>query len=93
MDDTANRADKLKPGKKLLEVADKAVADHIRAERARAGLTQAQLGEIAGMTPITVHRLETAQRPLSLAQLFAICQALKIAPGDFLNAAQENVRE
>jgi transcriptional regulator with XRE-family HTH domain len=88
MGDTDSRS-----GKKLIEAADEAVAAHLRAERARADLTQTELAQRAGLHAITVHRLENELRPMSLPQLFAICKALGIAPGDFLNAAQANIRE
>lgn len=72
----------------LLALAAVAVAAELRAVRARRGLTRAELAELAGMHVNTVYRLETNQRAMSVPQLFALAKALKISPGDFLNAAQ-----
>lgn len=56
-------------------------------------MKQSELAKLSGLSEITILRLENGQRQMSLPQLVAICAALGIAPGDFLNAAQENMRE
>lgn len=70
------------------EQADAAVAAQLRAERARRDWTQAELAGRAGLHYNTIHRIEKGQRGMSLAQLYAICGALGIDPGEFLDAAQ-----
>lgn len=76
----------------LVEKANRAVAAHLRAERARADLTQAQLAEKAGLSEITIYRIEKGQRTMQLSQLVAIADALNVKPGEFLDSAQANMR-
>jgi transcriptional regulator with XRE-family HTH domain len=67
-----------------------ALARAIRAERGRAGLTQAQLAEKLGIKPVTVSAIETITRRVYADELPAICEALGVtldqllfrAPGD-----------
>ncbi|MBF6276995.1 helix-turn-helix domain-containing protein [Nocardia nova] len=86
MDGTDIRADET-----LVDKAHRAISDHLRAERARAGLTQAQLAEKSGLAEITIYRLEKNQRKMTLTQLFAIADALGVKPGDFLDSAQSHM--
>ncbi|SUA72631.1 antitoxin HipB [Nocardia otitidiscaviarum] len=76
----------------LAEQAHRAVAAQLRAERARAGLTQPELAKLTGLHVTTLSRIEQGHRAMTLDQLFKIAGALKIDPGDFLNAAQAAVK-
>ncbi|MGV9818379.1 helix-turn-helix domain-containing protein [Nocardia xishanensis] len=75
-----------------LDAAEQAVADHLRAERARAKLKQAELAKLAGLSTNTISRLETGERTMSLRQLFAIAEALGTTAEEFIDAAQASMR-
>lgn len=55
-----------------------AVAAVLRAERARADVTQDQLVEMSGLSKSTIVRLEAGRRDADLSQLSAISEVLKI---------------
>jgi transcriptional regulator with XRE-family HTH domain len=76
-----------------VDAANDAVARHLRAERARARLSQAELAAAAGLAVNTIRRLEDGTRELKLSQLFAITQVLGVSPGAFLDAAQAAMRK
>lgn len=61
-----------------------AVASQIRAERAAAGLTQAQMVELSGIPRSTYIRLEKGLRVADITQLARICGALKMSLSLFL---------
>lgn len=65
-----------------------AFAAELRAARARRGYTQQELADRAGLSRVTVARLETSQRDVLMAQLLALCNALNVNAGEFLNAVQ-----
>jgi transcriptional regulator with XRE-family HTH domain len=73
---------------KPLGAEDRAVAAQLRAERARVDITQVQLAERSGLAINTVRRIENEERTMSLPQLFALCRALDVEPGRFIDAAQ-----
>ncbi|PKV80850.1 helix-turn-helix domain-containing protein [Nocardia fluminea] len=72
----------------LEELAHEALAAHLRAERARAGLTQADLSERTGIHTTTLSRIENGKLTLTIEQILRIAPALGVTAGDFLNAAQ-----
>jgi transcriptional regulator with XRE-family HTH domain len=49
----------------------------IKAARALAGLTQAQLAELAGLTDVTVTQIESGQRDPHVSTLYKILEALQ----------------
>lgn len=55
----------------------------IRRRRREMGLTQAELGEAAGVGFRQVHKYETGESAMPLHRLAAIAAALKTAPGWF----------
>lgn len=65
-----------------------ALAAHLRAERARANITQAELAKRSGLSVNTISRLETQEREMSVPQLLAIARGLRVDAGDFVDAAQ-----
>lgn len=71
-----------------VERAAVAVAAELRAARARKGLKQSELAELAGMDSKTIHRLETGKSNMSIPQLYALAQALGTTAADMLDAAQ-----
>ncbi len=52
----------------------------IRTERVRAGLTQEQLAELIGTTPVTIGRYETGERGVSVEKLLELAHALQVPP-------------
>lgn len=70
-----------------LEAAHRAIAAHLRAERARRGLTQKELAAATGLDESTIWRIEKGRRAMSLDQLIAIATVFRLTPGDFLNGA------
>lgn len=67
----------------------RALAAHLRAERARRGLKQAELAKLTGLSVNTISRLETQEREMSVLQLIAIARGLGVSPGAFMDAAQK----
>jgi transcriptional regulator with XRE-family HTH domain len=57
----------------------------LAAHRRRLGLTQRQLGELAGVAHTTVQQLETLQRGAYPKTLRKVATALGIAPEDLLH--------
>ncbi|MFC9966285.1 helix-turn-helix domain-containing protein [Nocardia ignorata] len=75
-----------------IEAAQRAVAAHLRAERARANLKQSELAAAAGLSTNTISRIETGQRDMTLSQLYAISAALGVTAGAFIDAAQASMK-
>ncbi|MFD4444634.1 helix-turn-helix transcriptional regulator [Nocardia sp. NPDC058519] len=71
-----------------IEAAQRAVAAHLRAERARADLKQSELAAAAGLSTNTISRIETGSRDMTLSQLIAISAALGVSAAAFIDAAQ-----
>lgn len=61
-----------------MAIEDRARA-RLRQVRFERGLSLAQLGERAGMTPSTISRLETGARRLTLAQVERLADALEVS--------------
>ncbi|WP_446224925.1 helix-turn-helix domain-containing protein [Nocardia sp. IBHARD005] len=80
--------DTVAPGPDHIEAAQRAVAAHLRAERARADLKQSELAAAAGLSTNTISRIETGSRDMTLSQLYAISAALGVSAGAFIDAAQ-----
>jgi transcriptional regulator with XRE-family HTH domain len=58
--------------------------EQVRAARAFLGWTQADLGEVAGLSLQTIRNFETGSFPLSSASLAAVRKAFKKAGVEFL---------
>lgn len=67
-----------------------ALARAVRAERARAGLTQEELGQRAGMHRSTIGAIETLVRKISADELPELCDALGVGLVDLLSRAPED---
>ncbi len=63
------------------------LAREIRAERARAGLSQADLAERLGTSPSTVSAMERGVRAIYAAELPDLCRALGVDLLAFLTRA------
>ena len=70
---------------------DAAFAAQLRAERAAAGLNQAELGKAAGLSKQTILRFENESRSMDTAQLADICRALGITIVDFVLGAEQRL--
>jgi transcriptional regulator with XRE-family HTH domain len=57
----------------------------LAAHRRRLGLTQRQLGELAGVAHTTVQKLETLQRGAYPKTLRKLATGLRVAPEDLLH--------
>lgn len=60
------------------------IAAVLRAERARAGLTQEELAGRSGVSVWTISRFEGAQRRANAGQLVSLARALGIEPAKFM---------
>jgi transcriptional regulator with XRE-family HTH domain len=69
------------------ESAFRALAAHLRGERARADLTQPALAKLTGIHVTTISHIERGHANMSLEQLFKIAAVLGTSAGTFLNAA------
>lgn len=70
---------------------NRALAAHLRAERARAGLKQSELAKRSGLSVNTISRLETQEREMSVKQVLAVARGLGVDAGDFVDAAQKGM--
>lgn len=70
-----------------------AVAETIRAERAAARLSQAELAERAGIPRITYIRYETGERKPNVVQVAQIADALGMRLSSFLQRVEDRVGE
>ncbi|MDE1673738.1 helix-turn-helix domain-containing protein [Nocardia gipuzkoensis] len=77
----------------LLSVATAALAETLRAQRARRRLLQKDVAERAGISLTTIKRYESAETAPDVAQLMALCRALDISTQAFLDAAEKAADE
>jgi transcriptional regulator with XRE-family HTH domain len=63
------------------------IAANVRAERARLGITQVQLGERLTMSGATVSDIETGRRTITAADLPRLCEAFGIVLSELLRRA------
>jgi transcriptional regulator with XRE-family HTH domain len=68
------------------------IARAIRAERARAGLSQAELAERVGVHRATVGAIETMTRRVYADELADFCQALGVTVAELLSRASVDDR-
>ena len=75
-----------------VETAGRAVAETIRAERAAARLSQAEVAERASMSRITYIRYERGERQPTLAQTIQIADALGVPFAEFVRRIEDRIR-
>ena len=63
----------------------------LRAERLKAGVTQAKLANRIGVTQSVISKMETGERRLDVVEVLEICDALRISQRDFLLAVVEKI--
>ena len=68
-----------------------AVAETIRAERAAARLTQAELARKAGLPRVTYIRYETGERQPNILQVAQIAEGLGMSVSTFLRRVESRV--
>ena len=71
---------------------DKAAAETIRAERAAARLSQAEVAKRAGIPRVSHIRYETGERKPNITHIAAIAQALEMPFSVFVRQIEERVR-
>jgi transcriptional regulator with XRE-family HTH domain len=69
----------------MIETSRSTPLPGLAAHRRRLGLTQRQLGELAGVAHTTVQKLETLQRGAYPKTLRKVATALGVAPEDLLH--------
>lgn len=62
-------------------------ARNLRAARDQRGLTQVELAERSELQPSAISHFETGRRTPSLANLIALCDALKVSADSLLGRA------
>ena len=67
----------------------KAIGQRVAAARRERGFTQEQLSEVIGIEAVTLSRLETGHRALSLTTLCRLADALHVSLGDLLDTGRE----
>lgn len=67
-----------------MNVSYRIVGRNIRAARLRMGLTQQALAERLNMSLVHLGRMERGERPLSLAQVAQLAEALHVGAGELL---------
>ncbi|RRD03190.1 helix-turn-helix domain-containing protein [Arachnia propionica] len=75
-----------------VEMAAQAVAEAIRAERAAARLSQAEVAERANMSRITYIRYERGERQPTLGQVIQIADALEVPFAEFVHRIEDRIR-
>lgn len=70
---------------------DQAVAETIRAERAAAKLSQAEVAKRAGIPRVTYIRYETGERRPSMTQVVQIARALGLTLSGFARLVEDRV--
>ncbi|MFC9764636.1 helix-turn-helix domain-containing protein [Rhodococcus jostii] len=60
----------------------------LRAARARRGYSQEKLAALSGISRNAIVRFESGERSIDVVRLFALAEALRVNPGDLLDAAQ-----
>lgn len=68
-----------------------ALAAQLRAERAAAGLTQADLAKASGISRVQLARIEGGERTLDVAQAADIAKALGLTLVEFVQRAEERL--
>ena len=63
--------------------ADRHIGTRVRARRVMLGLTQLELAELVGVTYQQAHKYENGANRIAVGRLFAIAQALGVAPAHF----------
>ena len=67
----------------------KRIGKRIAAVRVRAGMSQAEAAERAGVAPVSLSRWETGSRAPSVTMLFKLSQALGVRIGDLVDGDLE----
>lgn len=65
------------------------IGDNLLQLRKRAGLTQAEVAEAAGLSDRTYADIERGTVNMRVATLLGICKALRVTPNDVLSVADD----
>ena len=80
-------------GQNISEGWDVATAETIRAERAAAKMSQAEVARGSGLSRISYIRYETGERKPNIAQVASIAQAMNIPFITFVKRIEERAKE
>ena len=70
---------------------DQAMGILLRMHRKAAGMSQAELGEAAGISFQQVQKYESGGNRVSVSRLFVLAEALKISPSQLIAELEESV--
>lgn len=70
---------------------DRALGAELRGWRNKRGKSQEELASIANMDKKTVGRLERGERPMTMTQLYKLCQALDVKPSQLIDAVEREI--
>lgn len=68
------------------------LAESLQRLRREAGLTQAQMARVLGISRPTLTRLESASQNVTLRTLARLCRVLRCEPGDLFRPGQARLR-
>ena len=68
------------------------LAESLQRLRRRAGLTQAEMARLLGVSRPTLNRLESASQNITLRTLGQLCRALRCEPGDLFQPGHARLR-
>lgn len=83
----------LKGGTKMLIFDYRIIGNKLLATRKKAGLTQAELAEVAGLSDRTYADIERGNVNMRMETFLRICQALHITPDDILTEGKNSLVE
>ncbi|MGI5223241.1 helix-turn-helix domain-containing protein [Nocardia sp. CA-290969] len=75
------------------DAANAIIGANLRALRAKRKLSRAAMHELTGIPAITIRRIEDGKRDAPAVVLLALCQALGVNAGEFLDHVQRELKE
>lgn len=91
MDTDAGLPEADKDARVELARLDAAIADELRALRGKRRMSQKELAVATGIGLRTMTRIENAEQPMSIKQLYLICHALGVKPSDLISGAESEI--
>jgi transcriptional regulator with XRE-family HTH domain len=73
--------------------ANAVIGANLRALRAKRKFSRQKLHELTGIPAITIRRIEDGERDAPAAVLIALCVALGVNAGEFLDHVQRELKE
>ncbi|MFI6368893.1 helix-turn-helix domain-containing protein [Nocardia sp. NPDC050630] len=76
-----------------VELANAVIGANLRALRAKRDYSREKLFELSGVPVITIRRIEDGKRAAAVPTMMALCQALDVDLGRFLDDAHKEINE